>query len=83
MLSFELQGGAAAAEALLARVTLPAIAPSLGGVETLMTRPAATSHAGMTPEERADAGISDGLIRMSIGLEATEELIEDLQQALA
>jgi cystathionine beta-lyase/cystathionine gamma-synthase len=81
--SFEIEGGASSAEALLAKVTLPAIAPSLGGVETLMTRPAATSHAGLSREERERAGIGDGLIRMSVGLEATEELIEDLQQALA
>ena len=70
-------------EALLAKVTLPAIAPSLGGVETLLTRPAATSHAGLSPEERARIGIGEGLLRMSVGIEATEELIEDLQQALA
>ena len=83
MLSFELEGGADAAAALLARVTLPALAPSLGGVETLMTRPAVTSHAGMSPQERERAGIRDNLIRMSVGLEATEDLIDDLRQALA
>jgi cystathionine beta-lyase/cystathionine gamma-synthase len=82
MLSFELEGGAAAADALLSAVTLPTLAPSLGGPETLLTRPAVTSHAGLAPEERARIGITDGLIRMSVGLEATEELIEDLRQAL-
>jgi len=82
MLSFELHGGAAAAGQLLGHTTLPIIAPSLGGVETLLTRPALTSHAGLTPEARAKAGIADGLVRMSVGLEATEEIIEDLVQAL-
>lgn len=83
MLSFELKGGAEAAEALLSTVSLPAIAPSLGGVESLLTRPAATSHAGMSREERERIGIREGLIRMSVGLEATEELIEDLLRGLA
>jgi cystathionine gamma-lyase len=82
MLSFELRDGLAGAERFLAAVRIPAIAPSLGGVETLMTRPATTSHAGLTPEERQRAGIGDGLIRVSIGVEATEDLLDDLEQAL-
>ncbi len=61
---------------------LPIVAPSLGGVETLITRPSTTSHSGMTREDRERLGISDGLIRLSIGLEATEDIIEDFQQAL-
>jgi cystathionine beta-lyase/cystathionine gamma-synthase len=82
MLSFELQGGAAAADRFLEQATLPIVAPSLGGPETLLTRPALTSHAGMSRVERQRAGIDDGLIRMSVGLEATEEIVEDLLQAL-
>lgn len=82
MLSFELRGGKAAAERLLARVRLPIVAPSLGGAETLITRPAATSHAGLSAEERRRAGITDGLVRLSVGLEASEDLIEDLAAAL-
>jgi cystathionine beta-lyase/cystathionine gamma-synthase len=62
--------------------SLPVIAPSLGGPETLLTRPAVTSHAGMHADERRKAGITDGLIRMSVGFEAPEEIIEDLFQAL-
>ncbi len=62
--------------------TLPIIAPSLGGVETLLTRPAITSHAGMTPEDRQRLGIKDSLIRMSVGIESTEEIIADFEQAL-
>lgn len=82
VLSFEPGGGVAAAERILATVVLPMKAPSLGGVETLITRPAMTSHSGMSPEERHRAGISDSLIRLSVGLEATEDLIADLDQAL-
>lgn len=82
MLSFELKGGTDAAENLLKRVTLPLIAPSLGGVETLLTRPATTSHAGLNPEERKKLGITDSLIRMSVGIEATQDIIEDLKEAL-
>jgi cystathionine beta-lyase/cystathionine gamma-synthase len=82
MLSFEMNGGAAAADRFMARTTLPIIAPSLGGPETLLTRPSLTSHAGMPPEQRRNAGIDDGLIRMSVGLEATEEIVDDLLHAL-
>ncbi len=83
MLSFELRGGAKAARALFERVRLPLIAPSLGGVESLMTRPAGTSHALMTPAERDKLGIADGLVRMSVGIEDSEDLLEDLAQAFA
>ncbi len=82
VLSFDLRGGREAAQALLDRVALPAPAPSLGGTESLITRPAATSHAGLSPEERALGGIGDGLVRLSVGLEAPEDLIEDLVRAL-
>ena len=58
------------------------IAPSLGGVETLVIRPAVTSHAGMSPEDRARLGVADNLIRVSIGIEATEDIAEDFAQAL-
>ncbi len=83
MLSFELEGGVAAADSFIDHVTLPISAPSLGGVESLITRPATTSHSGMTQQERARAGIAEGLIRFSVGLEATEDLIEDFTRALA
>jgi len=83
MLSFELTGGLAAAERMLGRLRLPIQAPSLGGPETLITRPAVTSHAGLDPEERRRMGISDGLVRLSVGIEAIEDLIEDFERALA
>jgi len=82
MLSFELKGGMTEAERFMKRTQLPVIAPSLGGIETLMTRPATTSHSGMSPDERRLAGISDGLIRLSVGLEAADDLIADFAQAL-
>jgi cystathionine beta-lyase/cystathionine gamma-synthase len=82
MLSFELKGGVETASRFMNRTTLPVIAPSLGGVETLLTRPATTSHSGMSRDDRERLGVTDGLIRMSVGLEATDELIEDLEQAL-
>jgi cystathionine beta-lyase/cystathionine gamma-synthase len=82
MLSFELNKGVEAAEKFIHRVRLPICAPSLGGVESLLTRPATTSHSGMSKEDRERLGITDGLIRLSVGIEATEELIEDFDQAL-
>jgi len=83
MLSFEVRGGVEAAERFMQKTELPIVAPSLGGVETLLTRPATTSHSGMSPEDRLKAGITDSLVRMSVGLEAAEDLIEDLERALA
>jgi cystathionine beta-lyase/cystathionine gamma-synthase len=82
MLSFELRGGAEVAEQFIKKTTIPTIAPSLGGVETLLTLPAKTSHAGMLPEDRKQLGISDGLIRMSVGIENTDDIIQDFEQAL-
>jgi cystathionine beta-lyase/cystathionine gamma-synthase len=82
MLSFEVKGDTQVADEFISNVTLPIAAPSLGGVETLITRPAITSHAGMSPEDRERLGISDRLIRFSVGIEATEDLIDDLEQAL-
>ena len=82
MLSFEIEGGVEAADRFISRTTLPTLAPSLGGVETLITRPATTSHSGLSPEERMAIGISDGLIRLSVGIESTDDLIEDFDQAL-
>jgi cystathionine beta-lyase/cystathionine gamma-synthase len=83
LLSFELTGGLAAAKRVIERLSIAICAPSLGGVETLITRPATTSHSGVAPEERRRMGISDGLIRLAVGVEAAEDLIDDLSQALA
>lgn len=82
MLSFEPAGGTAAAERFLDRVTIPVVAPSLGGVETLVTRPAVTSHRDMVPEERRELGIVDELVRVSVGVEGADDLVADFEQAL-
>jgi cystathionine beta-lyase/cystathionine gamma-synthase len=82
MLSFEFKDGNLGAEQFLKKTKLPLIAPSLGGVETLLTQPSKTSHVGLSQEERKRIGISDGLVRMSVGIENTNDIIEDLDQAL-
>ncbi|HEU5261886.1 MAG TPA: aminotransferase class I/II-fold pyridoxal phosphate-dependent enzyme [Gemmatimonadales bacterium] len=83
MLGVELKGGARAAERFLRALTIAVHAPSLGGVETLISEPRLTSHASLTPEERARAGIPDGFLRCSIGLEDADDIIADFAQALA
>lgn len=82
MLSFELQGGEEAARLFLERLHLFSLAESLGGVESLIAHPATMTHAAMDPEARREAGISDQLLRLSVGLEATEDLAADLHAAL-
>ena len=82
MLSFELKGEVEIAERFIQKMTLPTEAPSLGGVETLITRPCTTSHSGMSLDDRESLGISDNLIRVSVGIEATEDLLADFEQAL-
>ena len=82
MMSFGLHDGVEGAESFMRAALLPAVAPSLGGVETLVTRPSTTSHSGLSAEDRRRLGISDGLIRLSVGIEATQDLIEDFRQAL-
>ena len=81
MLSFEVDGGEAASR-LLERLRLILVAPSLGGVETLATRPSVTSHRDVTTAERRRLGIADGLVRLSVGLEDVDDLIADLDAAL-
>ena len=82
MISFELKGGLEAGRRVMDRVRLAILAVSLGGVETLIEHPASMTHAGVSREERLKAGISDGLVRYSVGIEDPEDLIADLQQAL-
>ncbi|MGH8026970.1 MAG: PLP-dependent transferase, partial [Pseudoxanthomonas sp.] len=82
MLSVELQGGEAAVRAFVDGLKYFTLAESLGGVESLIAHPATMTHAAMTAEARAKAGISDGLLRLSVGIESTEDLIADLTQAL-
>jgi cystathionine gamma-synthase len=83
MLSFELAGGVAAVRRFVEALELITLAESLGGIETLVAHPATMTHAGMGAEARQAAGISDGLLRLSIGLEAEADLIADLKTGLA
>jgi len=82
MLSVELHGGEAAVRAFVDGLQYFTLAESLGGVESLIAHPASMTHAAMTAEARAKAGISDGLLRLSVGIEAGEDLIADLSHAL-
>ena len=82
MLSIEVAGGGEDATRVADRLKLFALAPSLGGAESLVTQPCTTTHHGLTPEERARRGISDAMLRLSVGLEDPEDLIADLEQAL-
>jgi cystathionine gamma-synthase len=83
MLSFELEGGRRErVEALLRSLKWFTLAESLGGVESLVAHPATMTHASMTPEARQRAGITDAVIRLSVGIEDPRDLIADLDQAL-
>lgn len=83
MLSIEVKGGGEAATRAADALRLFALAPSLGGAESLVTQPCTTTHHGLSPEERARRGISDGMLRLSVGLEDAADLIADLELALA
>jgi cystathionine beta-lyase/cystathionine gamma-synthase len=82
MLTIEVAGSGEDATRAADRLKLFALAPSLGGVESLVTQPCTTTHHGLTPEERTRRGISDSMLRLSVGLEDVEDLIADLNQAL-
>jgi methionine-gamma-lyase len=82
MISFELKGGLAAGRVLMDNVRVSTLAVSLGGVETLIQHPASMTHAGMQRDKRLAAGITDGLVRFSIGIEDLDDLLSDLSQAL-
>ncbi|WP_338951307.1 methionine gamma-lyase [Fusobacterium nucleatum] len=83
MISFELKGGFEAGKALLNNLSLCSLAVSLGDTETLIQHPASMTHSPYTKEEREAAGITDGLVRLSVGLENIEDIIADLEQGLA
>jgi len=82
MVWFEVRGGLAAGKALMERITLWSLAESLGSVESLVTHPASMTHSDVEPRERERVGISDGLVRLSVGLEDADDLIEALRIAL-
>jgi cystathionine beta-lyase/cystathionine gamma-synthase len=82
MLAIELAGGGKAADKVVRRLRLWTHAPSLGGVDSLVSEPRYTSHSHLTPEARAKVGIPDGFLRLSVGIEDADDLIADLEQAL-
>jgi cystathionine beta-lyase/cystathionine gamma-synthase len=82
MMAVELAGGGSAADSFLKGLKLVTYAPSLGGVDTLVSEPRYTSHAHMTPDERAQIGIPDGFLRFSVGIEDAGDIIADFEQAL-
>jgi len=82
MISIDLKDGVTAVQRFMDRLEIALVAPSLGGVETLVSRPVVTSHVSVPPEERKELGITDSLVRLSIGLENTDDLIEDFKGAL-
>jgi len=83
MISFELKGGVEQARKFMKNLKIPVIASSLGGVESLVSMPIETSHRSIERQKRIEMGIGDGLIRFSSGIEDTEDLIADIQDALA
>ena len=82
MVSFELEGGVEAANAFACATEIFTLAESLGGVESLVEVPASMTHASIPAAERRKAGLSDGLVRLSVGIESADDLIEDVRQAL-
>ena len=83
MITIFLKGGIAESRRFLESVHIFALAESLGGVESLIEHPAIMTHASVPPEQRVQLGISDSLVRLSVGIEHTDDLLKDLEQALA
>ncbi|MCY4191628.1 MAG: PLP-dependent aspartate aminotransferase family protein [Rhodospirillaceae bacterium] len=83
MISFELKGGISAGKTIMNSVKLCALAESLGAVETMITHPATMTHVDVPEEERRARGLTDGLVRISVGIEDSEDILNDLDQALA
>ena len=82
MISVVLKGGLESATSFLERTNLFSLAESLGGVESLIEHPAIMTHASIPAEIREEIGISDGLVRLSVGIESIEDLLEDIDNAL-
>ncbi len=83
MITCVLNGGLTKSRTFLERLQLFSLAESLGGVESLIEHPAIMTHASVPPEMRTELGINDGLIRISVGIEDCNDLIRDVEQALA
>ena len=83
MMAFDLEGGRAAVQRMMSRFRLVAFAASLGGVETTISYPELTSHRSLTSEERAQLGVTPGTVRVSVGIEDTDDVIDDFAQAIS
>ncbi len=83
MMAIDLEGGRAAVQRMMSRLKLVTFAASLGGVETTISYPEITSHRALTPEERSELGVGSGTVRVSTGIEAADDIIDDFKQALA
>jgi cystathionine beta-lyase/cystathionine gamma-synthase len=82
MMAFDLAGGREAVQRMMTRFEMVSFAASLGGVETTISYPEITSHRGLTPEERAELGVGPGTVRVSVGIEAADDIVADFVQAL-
>lgn len=82
MIAFELEGGLEAGKRMMDNVELVLLAVSLGGVESLIQHPASMTHSKLSNEKKMESGITDGLVRLSVGIEDVEDIIADLEQAL-
>ena len=82
-MSFEVEGGQSAAWEVIDHTRMLSITANLGDTKTTITHPASTTHGRLTPEQRAAAGIGDGLIRVAVGLEAFDDIRADLERGLA
>lgn len=82
IVSFEIKGGLAAGRAFLDKIKMCSLSANLGDTRTIVTHPASTTHSKLSVEERLSVGITDGLVRVSVGLETVEDVVNDLQQAL-
>jgi len=82
MISFKVKGGIENSHKLIKNLKIPKYAVSLGGVESLISIPVEGTHKAMSPEERAASGITDNLVRLSVGIEDSEDLIDDFKNAL-
>ncbi len=83
MMAFDLEGGRSAVQRMMSRLRLVVFAASLGGVETTISYPEITSHRSLTPQERAELGVTPGTVRVSVGIEDADDIIDDFAQALS
>jgi O-succinylhomoserine sulfhydrylase len=82
IVAFEIKGGIAAGRSFLDNIKMCSLSANLGDTRTIVTHPSSTTHGRLSEEDRLEVGITDGLVRISVGLENVEDIIADIQQAL-